>query len=458
MNKNEKIVFPPRYNCYEREGWHLLYDPLNVVWIRVNRDGMIILEALKQEGTIANAGGYLAKQFPLETIETIEKIVGAYVANLANIGFLHPVEYRQKKWRHNYQDVPSDIYLMMTHQCNLKCVYCYNDADREQFRQMDETEPEMSKDQYLQFFEDAAALGVERILFTGGEPLLNPFTLEAARYVRQLGLKVEIITNGLMVTEANAAEMAETFDYISISLDSFKPETHEKMRGKRTHQRVLGSILLLKEKGATVRVNSVITGNNVGEIPETWKYAVEELKCDSYTPSLYAPGSSDPEAWELLPEMETLWKEKKRAGQVLNKVPAVVTKTSSLRFSCGIANGEIGIAYDGSVYPCHLLHKPELKCGNLKEKRLGEILEKSELMSRLRTFHIDQNQQCRECDFRYLCGGGCLAMTYNIHGNFYENRHLYCQYLKEEHLERMWTMTVSDIAGRNTIEKVQHGR
>lgn len=49
-------------------------------------------------------------------------------------------------------------------------------------------------------------------------------------------------------------------------------------------------------------------------------------------------------------------------------------------------------------------------------------------------------------------------MTYNIHGNFYENRHLYCQYLKEEHLERMWTMTVSDIAGRNTIEKVQHGR
>ena len=37
--------------------------------------------------------------------------------------------------------------------------------------------------------------------------------------------------------------------------------------------------------------------------------------------------------------------------------------------------------------------------------------------------------------------GGCLAMNYNIHRDFYSNNNFYCKYLKQEQIERMWTST-----------------
>jgi radical SAM protein with 4Fe4S-binding SPASM domain len=198
-----------------------------------------------------------------------------------------------------------------------------------------------------------------------------------------------------------------------------------------------------------VRVNSVITKANVADILETWQGAVEELKCDSYTPSLYSPTSSDEAVYgDLLPDMTQLLKEQERVMSYSKTFPRVVTVGSQFRFSCGIANGEIGVSYDGSVYPCHLLHKPELKCGNLRVDRIGKILKKSGLIAKLRAFNINDIEECRLCDFKHLCGGGCLAMTYNMYGNFYQTNNFYCRYLKQEYIERMWHETVSELKNK----------
>lgn len=448
LKTDEKIFFPPRSNHFNRNEWNLLYDPLNVVWIRVNRDGMKILDAIRKAGTIKRAVKILANELHGETPGNIEKVITPFINNLVDTGYLHVGEYRKKERNFYYQEAPTEIYMTMTYQCNLKCRYCYNEGDRAHINESSDMGPELSIDEYTRLLDEGKHLGVKRFLFTGGEPLLNPNTLPVAKCAKKKGLETELISNGLLIDTKNVNEIVNTFDYISISLDSMNRESHEKMRGKGTFDKVLKSIRLLKEAGGTVRANSVITKVNVREMLDTWRGALEELKCDLYTPSLYAPDSQEEALFsDLLPEIDTLLQEQQRVREYYNTTTGTASKSSQFRFSCGIANGEIGISYDGYVYPCHLLLKPELKCGNLREKSLGKILKESALLKKLREFNVDDIPTCRDCDYKYLCGGGCLAMTYNVYGDFHRTNNFYCQYLKQERIERMWTSTVLDISG-----------
>lgn len=445
LNENYIVAFPHRWSHYEREGWNLLFDPVNMVWIRLNRDGMKILEVLKAEKTIRKTSALLALELPGENPEDIQDGTKSFINSLVKVGFLHLNKYWEKKWELKCLSVPNNIYMIMTYRCNLNCRYCSNRPDRRQLNEKKDlnNEPELSLNAYRQLVDDAKTLGVKKFLFTGGEPLLNPNTLQLGKYVKEAGMETELITNGLLIEEVNAAEIVATFNYITVSLDSMNKDSHEKMRGTGTFEKVVNGIMLLKKSGGKVRVNSVISGINVGEIVETRKYVLNNLKCDLYTPSLYSPtGSSRKEYETFLPGIDELVEELEKMRKYHKVLPGIATTSSKFRFSCGLVNGEIGITYNGHVYPCHLLLKPELKCGDLRKQRLDKILEESPLMAKLRAFNVNDIEDCRGCDFKYFCGGGCLAMNYNLYGDFYKTSNLYCKYLKREHIERMWSSTV----------------
>jgi sulfatase maturation enzyme AslB (radical SAM superfamily) len=233
----ERVLLPPRYNHYKRDEWNLLYDPVNVIWIRVNQDGMKILDALKREGTIAGVLRYFADESPEVPAEKIKGVIDSYIQNLAQVGFLHVGEYREKRRELFYMEAPENIFIMMTYKCNSRCLYCYNMEDRQRFNKIKkkQKEPEMSMEEYRQLVEDAKEIGVKRFLFTGGEPLLNPLTLQVGKYSKELGLKTELISNGLLIDESNVEDIVETFDYISVSLDSMNKVIHDRMRGKGSY-------------------------------------------------------------------------------------------------------------------------------------------------------------------------------------------------------------------------------
>jgi radical SAM protein with 4Fe4S-binding SPASM domain len=443
---NDSIVLPTKYNTYCRDNWILLYDPVNVSWVRVNQDGIKLLELLKKEKTVTHVSHTLQKRAPEEPLENIMAVVSNYVDHLLAIGFLHIDKYRKRKFDFFCQDTPSDIYLMMTYNCNLKCKYCYNIEDRNRFNneKSEGEESQLTFDEYKQLITDAYKIGVKRFILTGGEALLNPITIKLGKLILDKGMENELITNGLLVNESNAKEIAKSFKYITISLDSLNKESHEKMRGAYTFEKVLNCISLLKQHGALIRINSVITKTNVRDMKDTWKWVLEDLKCDTFTPSLFTPDSSDPEINVLfLPEMNELLTEQERIRNYFKDRPGIAVKRAKFRYSCGIANGEIGIASDGFVYPCHTLHKSELKCGNIRSIPLQKIIAESQLIKELREFNVNKISICRDCEFKYLCGGGCLALNYKVYGDFYTKNDFYCDYLKQEQIERMWTSTTN---------------
>ena len=85
------------------------------------------------------------------------------------------------------------------------------------------------------------------------------------------------------------------------------------------------------------------------------------------------------------------------------------------RNSCGVGNKIISIGADGSVYPCHMLHDPRLVMGNVYEEDLNQILT-CELANECRNLHVDSIEVCQKCRHRYICGGGCRARSYYVHG------------------------------------------
>ncbi|MBE0460248.1 MAG: radical SAM protein [Candidatus Aminicenantes bacterium] len=438
INENGIVLAPEKYYTFSRDGWYLLYDPVNVIWIRLNKDGVKIVELIKEFKNIDSIIPILAKEYTQQSKEEVQDKVQLFTNNLVSVGFLHKGQYKMRPIRHFFQEVPSEIYLLMTYKCNLRCKYCYNIEDRTEFDKY--KYKYLTYKDYLRLVDEAGNLGVKKFVFTGGEPLLNHHTLRLGDYIVKKGLESELITNGLLINKANAEKISESFNIITISLDSVNKKLHEHMRGKNTFEKIIRSVGLLKAYNARIRINSVITNVNVNTVLNTWRWVIEELDCSHYTPALYAPGTNDPKFYKrFLPDMKSLIKEQDNIRKYFKDKPGIAVKYPNIRFSCGIANGEISVGPEGFVYPCHTLHKPEMRCGNLMVQNLERILKESEILKRLREFNVNEIEVCNKCDFKYLCGGGCLSMNYNIYGDFYSNNNFYCKYLKQEQIERMWT-------------------
>lgn len=97
--------------------------------------------------------------------------------------------------------------------------------------------------------------------------------------------------------------------------------------------------------------------------------------------------------------------------------------------NCGLGCSELAINYDGNVYPCASLMKDDFLLGNIKEMCISDLYKKS--YSIYSECTVDNMEHCKECDERYICGGGCRALAYayskNISG---ENPH--CKQCKSQ--------------------------
>jgi radical SAM protein with 4Fe4S-binding SPASM domain len=447
IKNSDLIIVPEKRHHYPRDGWNLLYDPVNVNWIRLNNDGIKIINAIEKYKYIDDITSNLAKHYPDNPVADIRNVVGEFIESLVSSGFLHLNEYKKQEFKFPISTIPFEIYFFMTYQCNLKCKYCYDITDRTSLLKESNKNnlPTLTFEEYKQLIQAAKQIGIKTCVLTGGEPLLNPITIELGRYISEQGLETELITNGTLVNESNASAIAENFKTISISLDSLNKETHEKVRGKGTFQKIVDSAKILKAHNAYIRVNSVITKTNVKEILDTWIWAYDQLKCDTYTPTLYNPSSKAPEIYgQFMPELKDLLNEQQRIRNHFKDKPGIAFSPAMIRCNCGIGSNNISISPYGFVFPCHTLHKPELRCGNVREQRLDQILEESKRLHELRHFNVNDVEFCRECDFKYLCAGGCAAINYNIFGDFYVKDNFYCEYIKQEQIERMWAYTTQN--------------
>ncbi|MFG0669446.1 radical SAM protein [Pseudomonas sp. xss_1] len=156
---------------------------------------------------------------------------------------------------------PSRVVLNFTHRCSLNCEWCYVPFGS----------PKAKRDTVLAVVSRVVELGFTSITLGGGDPFQYSFVGDVVRLADQLGLNVHLDTHArsLRHTRANAELITECVDLIGLPLDGASAAIHDRMRGYIGHFDIVVQRLgWLKGLGTRVKINTMISSQNVSELPE----------------------------------------------------------------------------------------------------------------------------------------------------------------------------------------------
>jgi len=113
--------------------------------------------------------------------------------------------------------------ISVTDRCNLRCRYCMPEQGAPKLQHEDI----LSYEEILRVIRCLAALGVRKVRFTGGEPLVRAGITQLVKAAKQIpGIEyIAITTNGVLLPRM-AGELKEAgIDGVNVSLDTLRKDT-----------------------------------------------------------------------------------------------------------------------------------------------------------------------------------------------------------------------------------------
>lgn len=110
----------------------------------------------------------------------------------------------------------------------------------------------------------------EEVILTGGEVTIRNDFFEIVSYAKNLGYKVHIQSNGRMFSskEFSKKTIQAGADAFTISIHGYSPQQHEFLtESKGSFKQTINGLHTLKNYGATIFTNTVITKTNYEDIP-----------------------------------------------------------------------------------------------------------------------------------------------------------------------------------------------
>ncbi|MCR5148509.1 MAG: radical SAM protein [Eubacterium sp.] len=329
--------------------------------------------------------------------------------------------------------MPHSVYWGISSDCNFRCKYCYADCETIKDISLHDS---MSIDKYQTVIDKIKEYGFVEIVFTGGEPLLNKNVFEMAYYAKEKGLYCGLLTNGSLVKKFDI-ENFKIFDYVKISIDSANRDHNDRLRGKGSFDRIVEAIKLLREYDINVHIGSVITELNKEDLEELITFLYTEYGVTVHTLANHIPvgrGCTDDlscsfEDLEKCDQviMDTKWKLSQ------NGLYSIIQDSffpESRKVVCGMGMSEVFIDDKGDVYPCRMTYSSEYYLGNILQEDFNDILDRvKDVTSKL---HVDRLEGCKDCDYRYLCGGGCRIYHKAYSGSIYKNHIPICEAYKRQ--------------------------
>jgi MoaA/NifB/PqqE/SkfB family radical SAM enzyme len=288
----------------------------------------------------------------------------------------------------------------------------------------------MPLDMALRTIDEAAALGMEELQLSGGDPLLYPHLTEVIRAARQhAGVFVLMNSVGTGVTAGKAREIIDAgLGAWNFSVDTLDPVLYERLRGVRgALPAIMKAIAAVREAAAGFpgfRFNymTVITRHNFRGLPDLLAHCVDTGVASVYLMNVYGDTAgksllTEAEIGEFrdhtVPQMLAVLKDKdtapvvqSNAAEVLGSFFSRETPDSSyargiywpdrdtVREACRVPDYYSLIEPDGRVLPCCLVeiaHQGEV--GNVTSTPLAEVWKGGEF-ERFRRERIPFCQQC----------------------------------------------------------------
>lgn len=325
-------------------------------------------------------------------------------------------------------DSLQSAYVHVTQRCNLACAGCYSlDEQRNAFQ-------DAPFEKMAHVFSELGSNGVSQVVISGGEPFLREDLPGLLAYAKlECGIpSIVVLSNGLCATAEQLKRVAPFVDRVSISFDGCSDASIAYIRGRQRFSDLVKAVQAIKAAGIPGHIIATIHAKNIDDIDEYLKIAEELdvtmgfslLSCPCDDPSLGHLVLDDKAQEKLGRAMLTSGK-----GGPLPVSDSPIGASLTVKQSCGAGFGTISVGADGTVYPCHMLHRRDLAMGNLFTDALCGILmgEVSENFKKLRTADFED---CASCDYERLCGGGCRARSVFGSGNL-TSKDAYCGMMKE---------------------------
>ena len=277
---------------------------------------------------------------------------------------------------------PTFASLSLIGRCNSRCLCCGSWKSPLQGP---------STDCWTEVVDQVAALGIQHLNLSGGEPLLRADLPALVAHAKKHHLTVQLSTNGLLLKKLVFYQsVAAGLDYATVSVDTLNPQTFVLLRGVPLRKVLdgVGAALQLRETYPHLRVGlkCVVSRLNLHDIFDLIDMAIAKQLYVGLQP-FHMHFAVDPKAVQQLgfsqgdmPELEGVFdriiENKRKANVLINHIPYLahfpqwlVYGTLPLDFSCSAGEQTVNVDVHLNLKPCWMF--PPI--GNLANQSLARL-------------------------------------------------------------------------------------
>lgn len=378
----QKTYKMPKYlTIHSIDGRILVISPETANWLLLDNEAQLDIFLMLKEGKT------VGKVLEGDRSNAVRVLTELEAKRFESIAVQYPPEY--------------GMYIYLTNCCNQRCRHCYMFAGQPEENELKTEEVET----LLQAF---AARAGRTVTFTGGEATIRSDFAEIVCSAKEQQLKVGVLSNGLLWSQELVERTKRSVDEVQISIDGFDRASYQSVRGTDSFEDALATVARLTKAGIRVAVAiSPLTETLLTHEKDYISFA--KMLRDRYG-VLVKFNTELLEGRFVTPSEEENQKYRacvKRikaicAPQSEQEGFAIDHRNNTLFRNCGY--GGLSIAANGDVFFCNLIRKCA-KQGNIRTNSMDEIMERSEIARQMSD--VNNLLPCRNCDLKYLCGGGC---------------------------------------------------
>jgi radical SAM protein with 4Fe4S-binding SPASM domain len=313
-----------------------------------------------------------------------------------------------------------EIKIELTQGCPLACVHCSTNSNRKQTS-------ELPRHVVLRLLREAGELGVKRVVFTGGEPLIADSLFEAVKAASAKGISPTVYTSGVLdnnLSPMSADLAAELVDAgvarFIFSVYSHRPEIHDSVTRYGTHQATIEALQNAVDTRVPVEIHFVAMRRNFRDLPGVVLLAdtanVARVSVLRFVPQgrginlIDRDDLTSEELHELAEMISSLRAHYSgvtiRAGSPFNILGIGNTP-------CNAAQDVLIINHRGNIFPCDAFKKVDYyddKFGSVLTASLRDVWVKSAFLNEVRSILASgKGETCGACEWTRTCQSGCLA-------------------------------------------------
>lgn len=360
-------------------------------------------------------------------------------------GSLFTEPFDPQEIHYNPQSVIKAMCLHVSHDCDLRCKYCFaGQGDFQGDRKLMSVETGKQAIDFL-IEHSGNRRNLEIDLF-GGEPLMNyKMIQEVVEYgkeqnkVHDKNIRFTLTTNGMQLTEDKMDWINENMSNVVLSLDGRK-EINDEMRptinAKGSYDLIVPKLQeFVRRRGdKDYYIRGTFTSKNLDFTKDALDFYKNGFRKISIEPVVTDPSMDyalrEEHLDRILKEYETFSKEYIEINRSndellfyhfmidLGEGPCLAKRT----VGCGAGAEYISVTPDGDIYPCHqFVGNPDFLIGTLEKGIQNETLRNS-----FKEANVFTKDACRQCWAKFYCSGGCHANAFYSNQTIMEPHEVGC--------------------------------